>query len=145
MSELDAPENTSLLKTKGLKVTHQRLAVLKVFQSGSKRHLTADDVYRSLLNAKPEIALATVYRVLTQLSEVGILTATHFDAGRATFELNEEGHHDHMICVSCGTVVEFHDEQIEALQESIARQYGFRLLSHSMSLYGICSRKECSQ
>lgn len=138
-------ENSSLLKTKGLKVTHQRLAVLKVFQDGSKRHLTADDVFRSLLDAEPDIALATVYRVLTQLSDVGILVATHFDEGKATFELNEGGHHDHMICVSCGTVVEFHDEHIEARQESIAQQHGFRLLSHSMALYGVCSRTECAE
>lgn len=142
---MGSSENSSLLKTKGLKVTHQRLAVLKVFQDGSKRHLTADDVFRSLLDAEPDIALATVYRVLTQLSDVGILVATHFDEGKATFELNEGGHHDHMICVSCGTVVEFHDEHIEARQEFIAQQHGFRLLSHSMALYGVCSRTECAE
>lgn len=143
MLKLEISENTSLLKTKGLKITHQRLAVLKVFQGSSKRHLTADDVYRSLLDAEPEIALATVYRVLTQLSDVGILTATHFDAGKTTFELNEGGHHDHMICVSCGAVVEFHDEQIEALQVAIAKRHGFRLLNHSLALYGLCSSSEC--
>lgn len=136
-------ENSSLLKAKGLKVTNQRLAVLKAFQDSSRRHLSAEDIYRGLINAEPEIAFATVYRVLTQLSDAGILTSTHFESGKATFELNEGGHHDHMICVSCGAVVEFYDKKIEDLQEFIAQQHGFRLLSHSLALYGLCSHSEC--
>ena len=132
------------LKNTGLKATLPRLKVLEIFQKGTQRHMTAEDVFRVLMEERSDVGLATVYRVLTQLSEVGLLAATNFETGKTTFELNEGGHHDHLVCLSCGSVIEFNDEEIESRQELIAKQHGFRLINHSMALYGVCSKPECN-
>jgi len=117
---------------------------LEIFQKSKDRHLSAEDVYKEALSKDGDLGLATVYRVLTQLSEVGLLAATNFETGKTTFELNEGGHHDHLVCLSCGSVIEFNDEEIENRQELIAKQHGFRLINHSMALYGVCSKPACN-
>ncbi|MBU6223444.1 MAG: ferric iron uptake transcriptional regulator [Burkholderiales bacterium] len=142
---MDTQANAALLKMKGLKITTPRLAVLEIFQKSKDRHLSAEDVYREALAKDGDLGLATVYRVLTQLSDVGLLASTNFETGKTTFELNEGGHHDHLVCLSCGSVVEFNDEEIENRQELIAAQHGFRLVNHSMALYGVCSKPACSK
>jgi len=138
---MDTEANAALLKKKGLKITTPRLAVLEIFQKSKERHLSAEDVYKEALSKDGDLGLATVYRVLTQLSEVGMLAATNFETGKTTFELNEGGHHDHLVCLSCGSVIEFNDEAIESL---ITKQHGFRLINHSMALYGVCSKPACN-
>ena len=140
---MDTEANAALLKEKGLKITNPRLAVLEIFQKSKARHLSAEDVYKEALSKDGDLGLATVFRVLTQLSEVGLLAATNFETGKTTFELNEGGHHDHLVCLSCGSVIEFNDEEIENRQELIAKQHGFRLINHSMALYGVCSKPAC--
>lgn len=140
---MDTEANAALLKQKGLKITTPRLAVLEIFQKSKERHLSAEDVYKEALSKDGDLGLATVYRVLTQLSEVGLLAATNFETGKTTFELNEGGHHDHLVCLSCGSVIEFNDEAIESRQELIAKKHGFRLINHSMALYGVCSKPAC--
>ena len=142
---MDIEANAALLKNKGLKITTPRLAVLEIFQKSKDRHLSAEDVYKEAMSKDGDLGLATVYRVLTQLSEVGLLAATNFETGKTTFELNEGGHHDHLVCLSCGSVVEFHDEEVESRQEKIAKKHGFKLINHSMSLYGLCSKPECAE
>jgi Fur family ferric uptake transcriptional regulator len=141
---MDIEANAALLKKKGLKITTPRLAVLEIFQKSKDRHLSAEDVYKEAMSKDGDLGLATVYRVLTQLSEVGLLAATNFETGKTTFELNEGGHHDHLVCLSCGSVIEFNDEEIENRQELIAKQHGFRLINHSMALYGVCSKPACN-
>ena len=141
---MDVEANATLLKKKGLKITAPRLAVLDIFQNSKERHLSAEDVYKEALAKDGDLGLATVYRVLTQLSEVGLLAATNFETGKTTFELNEGGHHDHLVCLRCGLVIEFNDQDIENRQEGIAKQHGFRLINHSMALYGVCSKPECN-
>jgi len=128
------------LKTVGLKATFPRLKILDVFRRSEQRHLGAEDVYRLLLAENVEIGLATVYRVLTQFEQAGILTRSQFDGVKAIFELNDGDHHDHLICTNCGLVEEFSDEQIEQLQHQIAHKHGFELESHAMVLYGTCVR-----
>lgn len=127
------------LKTVGLKATFPRLKVLDIFRRSEHRHLSAEDVYRALLVEKVEIGLATVYRVLTQFEQAGILTRSQFDGVKAIFELNDGDHHDHLICTHCGKVVEFTDDQIEDRQHKVALDHGFTLESHAMMLYGICA------
>ena len=141
---MDIEANAALLKKKGLKITTPRLAVLEIFQKSKDRHLSAEDVYKEAMSKDGDLGLATVYRVLTQLSEVGLLAATNFETGKTTFELNEGGHHDHLVCLNCGSVIEFNDEEIENRQELIAKQHGFRLINHSMALYGVCSKPACN-
>ncbi len=141
---MDTDKYSSQLKSKGLKVTSPRLTVLEIFSQSPSRHLCAEDVYKKVLAHEGDIGLATVYRVLTQFADAGILVATNFETGKTTFELNEGGHHDHLVCLSCGSVVEFHDEEVEARQEKIAKKLGFKLINHSMSLYGLCSKPECA-
>jgi len=131
------------LQSIGMKATVPRMKVLELFQSSSRRHLTADDVYKVLLNDNADIALATVYRVLMQFAEAGVLLRSHFESGRALFELNEGTHHDHLVCVECGQIEEFADPQIERRQKSICAERGFELKEHSLALYGVCSRPEC--
>ncbi len=142
---MDMDKYAVLLKTKGLKVTSPRVTVLDIFNQSQARHLSAEDVYKKVLEHEGDIGLATVYRVLTQFAEVGILVATNFETGKTTFELNEGGHHDHLVCLSCGSVVEFHDPDVEARQEEIAKKHGFKLINHSMSLYGLCSKPQCRE
>ena len=131
------------LKTTGLKVTAPRLKVLDIFHRATSRHLTAEDVYRALLSDSVDIGLATVYRVLTQFEQAGILLRSHFESGKAVFELNEGNHHDHLVCLDCGQVEEFFDTRIEDRQRAIAQEKGFTLAEHALSLYGHCVRNNC--
>lgn len=126
------------LKSMGLKATFPRLKILDVFRKSDMRHHSAEDVYRALIAEEIDIGLATVYRVLTQFEQVGILTRSQFDGAKAVFELNDGDHHDHLICTNCGKVAEFTDADIEKRQHLIAEQKGFVLESHTMMLYGIC-------
>jgi len=130
--------NIDELKNTGLKATLPRLKILEIFQSGGQRHMTAEDVFRILLNERSDIGLATVYRVLTQFEQAGILERSHFESGKAVYELNEGTHHDHLVCTSCGRVEEFYDAEIERRQQMIAVDKGWIMQDHAMSLYGLC-------
>ena len=134
--------NAEELKSSGLKATLPRIKILEVFQQSSQRHMTAEDVYKILLNDGSDIGLATVYRVLMQFEQAGILSRNHFEAGKAVFELNEGKHHDHLVCVNCGKVEEFYDAEIERRQQEIAEERGYKLQDHALALYVIC--KDCS-
>jgi Fur family ferric uptake transcriptional regulator len=131
------------LKSTGLKVTVPRLKVLDLFQHSRERHLTAEDVYRRLLDEHSDIGLATVYRVLTQFEQAGLLVRHHFEGGKAVYELNEGGHHDHLVCLTCGRVEEFHDPDIEKRQGKIAADRGFELREHQLHLYADCVKPDC--
>ncbi|MBV8272866.1 MAG: ferric iron uptake transcriptional regulator [Cupriavidus sp.] len=131
------------LKNIGLKATVPRLKILEIFQTSEERHLSAEDVYRILLNEHMDIGLATVYRVLTQFEQAGLLSRNNFESGKAIFELNEGKHHDHLVCLDCGRVEEFFDAEIEHRQQSIARDRGFALQEHALSLYGNCTKNDC--
>ncbi|MBV8466280.1 MAG: ferric iron uptake transcriptional regulator [Burkholderiales bacterium] len=128
----------SELKDAGLKATGPRLKILNLFETTGQRHLTAEDVYRLLLDEQEDVGLATVYRVLTQFEQAGLLVRHHFETGKAVFELNQGGHHDHLVCVKCGKVEEFFDAQIEKRQDAIAKEHGFLIQDHAMYIYGIC-------
>lgn len=108
------------------------------------RHLSAEDVYKELLSEGEDIGLATVYRVLTQFEQAGILERHHFESGKAVFELKSDGHHDHLVCLQCGRVEEFYDPEIEKRQTAIAKERGFRLQEHSLSLYADCVKSDCT-
>lgn len=123
------------LKNIGLKATVPRMKILQIFQTSDIRHLSAEDVYKVLLHEKIDIGLATVYRVLTQFEQAGLLKRNHFEAGKAVFELHEGSHHDHIVCMSCGHVEEFFDAQIEKRQEKIAKERGFHIQDHALSIY----------
>lgn len=127
------------LKSVGLKATLPRLKILDIFRRSDDRHLSAEDVYRALISEEIDIGLATVYRVLTQFEQAGILSRSQFDSGKAIFELNDGDHHDHMVCTHCGKVVEFTNPEIEALQHKVADENGFKIESHAMVLYGVCN------
>ncbi|MES2282427.1 MAG: ferric iron uptake transcriptional regulator [Pseudomonadota bacterium] len=131
--------NIDELKSTGLKATLPRLKILDVFQKSTQRHLTAEDVFRVLLEDRTDIGLATVYRVLTQFEQAGILSRSHFESGKAVYEINEGHHHDHLICTSCGRVEEFYDAEIEKRQQIVAKAKGWILQDHAMSLYGLCA------
>lgn len=135
--------NPSELKASGLKATLPRLKILEIFQNNPVRHLTAEDIYRILVADKHDVGLATVYRVLTQFEQAGILTRNYFETGKATYELNEGSHHDHLVCLDCGRVVEFHDDEIEQRQREIAEEHGFEMVAHTLALYGQCTKPEC--
>ena len=135
--------NPTDLKNIGLKATLPRLKILEIFQHSPVRHLTAEDVYRNLIHEELDIGLATVYRVLTQFEQAGLLTRQHFETGKAVFELNQGGHHDHLLCLQCGRVEEFYDPDIEKRQNDVARQRGFNLHGHSLALYADCVKKNC--
>ena len=132
------------LKSSGLKATGPRLKILEVFQHSSRRHMTAEDVYKSLLAEDADIGLATVYRVLLQFEQAGLLSRSHFESGRSVFELNEGQHHDHLVCISCGRVEEFYDAEIETRQRQVAEQRGFELQDHALALYAVCVKPDCS-
>ena len=123
------------LRNVGLKVTSPRLKVLKILEESDVRHLTAEAVYRALLDAGEELGLATVYRVLTQFESAGLVARHNFEGGTAVFELADRTHHDHMVCMETGTVIEFCDERIEQLQHDIAEKYGYIIEDHSLVLY----------
>ena len=129
-------------KSTGLKATLPRLKILDIFQNGAQRHMTAEDVFRVLLEERSDIGLATVYRVLTQFEQAGILIRSNFESGKAVYELDEGQHHDHFVCTSCGKVEEFYDAEIEKRQHSIAKAKGWVVHDHSMALYGQCA--ECA-
>ena len=131
------------LKNTGLKVTAPRLKVLDIFHRASTRHLTAEDVYRALLAESVDIGLATVYRVLTQFEQAGILLRSHFESGKAVYELNEGTHHDHLVCLDCGRVEEFYDAEIERRQNAVAQTKGFDIAEHALSLYARCTKNPC--
>ena len=131
------------LKNSGLKATLPRIKVLEVFQKTNQRHMSAEDVFKTLLAEGSDVGLATVYRVLMQFEQAGILSRNHFESGKAVFELNEGKHHDHMVCVSCGKVEEFYDAEIERRQQHIAKSRGYELHDHSLSLYVLC--QDCRQ
>jgi Fur family ferric uptake transcriptional regulator len=137
MSQIDE------LKSNGLKATLPRLKILEVFQSGVQRHMTAEDVFRHLLMEHTDIGLATVYRVLTQFEQAGILSRNHFESGKAVYELNEGQHHDHMVCLDCGRVEEFYDPEIESRQQAVAHAKGFVIADHALSLYAHCTQNPC--
>ena len=131
------------LKDTGLKVTVPRLKVLDLFQHSNERHLTAEDVYRKLLEEHSDVGLATVYRVLTQFEQAGILVRHHFEGGKAVYELNEGGHHDHLVCLQCGRVEEFYDSEIEKRQNKVAKERGFQIHDHQLYLYADCIKVDC--
>ncbi len=124
------------IKNAGLKVTVPRLKILELLENSDERHLKAEDIYRSLHEADDDISLATVYRVLTQFEQAGLVTRHHFEGGHAVFEVDDCEHHDHLVDVETGRVVEFFDEELEALQKKIADRHGFTITEHTMILYG---------
>lgn len=124
------------IKRAGLKITQPRVKILELLENSVDRHLSAEDIYKTLLANGADIGLATVYRVLTQFETAGLVTRHHFESGQAVFELASEDHHDHMVCVRSGRVVEFCDEVIEQRQQEIAREHGFEITGHSLILYG---------
>jgi Fur family ferric uptake transcriptional regulator len=131
------------LKKAGLKITLPRMKILEILGSAEPRHMSAEDIYRRLLDSHEDIGLATVYRVLTQFESAGLVTRHHFEGATAVFELNEGGHHDHIVCMDCGKVEEFMDTEIEKRQRDIAMSKGFELSDHSMILFGRCTKQDC--
>ena len=131
------------LKSSGLKATLPRLRILEIFQKSAVRHMTAEDVFKALLGEGSDIGLATVYRVLMQFEQAGILVRSHFESGKSVFELNEGQHHDHLVCLSCGRVEEFFDPEIEARQRAVAQTRGFELHDHTLALYAVCTKTDC--
>ncbi|MGE0310412.1 MAG: ferric iron uptake transcriptional regulator [Lautropia sp.] len=131
------------LKNAGLKATMPRMKILDIFQQSKNRHMSAEDVYRELLAEGQDVGLATVYRVLTQFEQAGILKRSNFESGKAVFELDEGRHHDHLVCLQCGRVEEFFDAEIEKRQQQVAAKNGFELQDHSLALYGNCVRPNC--
>ena len=133
------------LKSAGLKATVPRLKIINLFERSDVRHLSAEDVYRLLLADGVDIGLATVYRVLTQFEQAGILVRHHFESGKAVFELNEGKHHDHLVCLQCGRVEEFYDPEIEKRQTKVAKERGFAITEHALYLYVECIKPNCPQ
>ena len=131
------------LKSTGLKATLPRLKILEIFQKGTQRHMTAEDVFRVLFEGRSDVGLATVYRVLAQFEQADILSRSHFEGGKAVYELNEGQHHDHLVCLDCGRVEEFYDAEIEKRQNDVAQQKGFTIADHALSLYAHCNVKAC--
>ncbi|MBS1216272.1 MAG: Fur family transcriptional regulator [Proteobacteria bacterium] len=131
------------LKTIGLKATAPRLRILELFEKSTVRHLSAEDVYRQLMTEGIDVGLATVYRVLTQFEQAGLLQRHHFESGKAVFELNDSSHHDHLVCMTCGRVEEFFDDEIEKRQLKIAKQRGFAIRAHSLYIYADCLKSDC--
>jgi Fur family ferric uptake transcriptional regulator len=135
--------NTQELKSIGLKATFPRLKILDLFRNSDARHMTAEDVYRHLVGDGMDIGLATVYRVLTQFEQAGLLERHFFESGKAVFELNKGRHHDHLVCMQCGKVEEFFDADIERRQNEIAKERGFAVSEHAMYLYADCLNPDC--
>jgi Fur family ferric uptake transcriptional regulator len=139
------PLDNQQIKQAGLKVTLPRVKILQLLEASDKRHVSAEEVYRMLLEQGDEIGLATVYRVLTQFEAAGLVCRHHFEGGQSVFELNSGGHHDHLVCLKCGKVVEFMDELIESRQRAIAEQSGFTIEDHSLVIYGLCADPACQR
>jgi len=131
------------LKNAGLKSTLPRLKILGLFESGQERHMSAEDVYKQLLSSGDDVGLATVYRVLTQFEQAGLLVRHYFEGGKSVFELNQGKHHDHIVCLQCGHVEEFYDATIESRQKKVAAELGFTVHDHSLHLYADCTRTKC--
>src|SRR5438477_4343213 len=131
------------LKDSGLKATLPRRKILELFESSKVRHLSAEDVYKALIAEGIDVGLATVYRVLTQFEHAGLLSRQHFETGKAVFELNQGHHHDHIMCLQCGRVVEFYDPEIEKRQTEVARRQGFAIHGHALAIYGDCRTENC--
>ena len=140
-----AMSNIDELKSTGLKATLPRLKILEIFQKGAQRHMTAAEAFGVLPQEHSDIVLATVYRVLTQFEQAGILSRSNFESGKAVYELNEGKHHDHFICTACGKVEEFFDADIEKRQQSVAKSKGWIIQDHSMALYGLCAQCAAQQ
>jgi Fur family ferric uptake transcriptional regulator len=137
--DLDSDE----IRKAGLKVTLPRVKILEILASGSGRHMSAEDIYKRLIEQGEEIGLATVYRVLTQFEQAQLVTRHHFEGGTSVFELNQGEHHDHIVCMDCGRVEEFMDCGIEERQLDVASKLGFEIAEHNLILYGRCRRKDC--
>ncbi|WP_455221953.1 ferric iron uptake transcriptional regulator [Kaarinaea lacus] len=129
------------LREAGLKATVPRVKILEIMEQSSVRHLSAEDIYKALLDEGEDVGIATIYRVLTQFESAGLVTRHHFEGGIAVFELDQGQHHDHILCLKCGKVEEFVDEVIEQRQKDIATKAGFSMTDHSLNIYGIC--KDC--
>jgi Fur family ferric uptake transcriptional regulator len=135
--------NAQDLKTIGLKATGPRLKILELFERSEVRHLAAEDVFRMLMKDGIDVGLATVYRVLTQFEQAGLLQRHHFESGKAVFELNDSSHHDHLVCLQCGRVEEFYDAEIEKRQSRVAKERGFAIRDHALALYADCTKPDC--
>ena len=135
-------EHDSLRKT-GLKATLPRLKIMDIFEHSKQKHLSAEDIYKLMIGSNEEIGLATIYRVLTQFEQVGLLIRHHFEGGKAVYELNEKSHHDHIVCLQCGHVTEFVNEEIEKLQTKVAEEHGFKIIEHSLIIYADSIKKPC--
>ncbi len=133
------------LKKAGLKVTLPRLKILAILQQPDNQHISAEDVYKILLEQGEDIGLATVYRVLNQFDDAGILSRHHFEGGKSVFEISQKEHHDHLVCLRCGKVVEFEDPLIERRQEEVASENNMKLTHHSLYMYGECNDVNCDQ
>jgi len=131
------------LKKAGLKVTAPRLRILEIMEQAKDHHMSAEDIYKLLLDSGEEIGLATVYRVLTQFEEAGLVIRHYFEGGQSVFELDDGHHHDHLVCIKCGKVEEFIDDVIEKRQQEIAKKAGFKITDHSLNIYGVC--KQCGK
>jgi Fur family ferric uptake transcriptional regulator len=132
------------LKDAGLKVTSPRVKILRLLQLPENQHLSAEDLYKKLLSQGDEVGVATVYRVLNQFDDAGIVTRHHFEGGKSVFELTHQDHHDHLVCLKCGEVIEFNDHLIEEQQKLIAKKFGIKLTNHSLYLYGEPIDGECN-
>ena len=130
---------SSDLREAGLKATLPRVKILEIMEQSSVRHLSAEDLYKALLEEGEDVGIATIYRVLTQFESAGLVTRHHFEGGISVFELNQGEHHDHILCIKCGKVEEFVDEVIEQRQKDIAEKSGFSMTDHSLNIYGICN------
>lgn len=139
---MDSPQPEHL-KNAGLKSTLPRLKILGLFESGQERHMSAEDVYKLLLTSGDDVGLATVYRVLTQFEQAGLLVRHYFEGGKSVFELNQGKHHDHIICLQCGHVEEFYDAAIESRQKKVAAELGFDVHDHSLHIYADCTKTKC--
>jgi Fur family ferric uptake transcriptional regulator len=134
---------TDHLKKAGLKSTLPRIKVLNLFESAGERHMSAEDIYKLMLSTGDDVGLATVYRILTQFEQAGLLVRHFFEGGKSVFELNQGKHHDHIVCLQCGHVEEFYDQAIEERQEKTAAERGFRIRDHSLYIYADCNKDAC--
>jgi len=130
---------TQDLKKAGLKATLPRMRILHMLETSDRRHLSAEDVYKALLETGEDVGLATIYRVLTQFESAGLVMRHHFEGGHSVFELNQGGHHDHLVCIRCGRIEEFSDEAIEKRQRAIAERFNFSMTDHALYIYGVCA------
>jgi Fur family ferric uptake transcriptional regulator len=143
LKDIASNDDGQNLRKAGLKVTLPRLKILDLLAAAAAHHMSAEDIYKKLLETNEDIGLATVYRVLTQFEAAGLVTRHHFEGGMAVFELNHGTHHDHIVCVDCGRVEEFMDGGIEERQHAVAHRLGFDISDHSLILYGHCTKSGC--